>query len=382
MNRNRFVCLLIALNILTLGFLALREVGEILPSARAASPAAPTATPPAPNASARRTEIVVAAEHVSPAIVSVGASQTGYLVSPFSGFFQDFEVYPYQQKIPYLGSGVIVDSNGLIITNHHVVEDTADVFVTLMDGREFQAKVLDADPVLDVAVLKVDAKELPTVRLGSSDDLLVGEWVLAMGNPFGNLIADPRPSVTVGVVSALKRSFRPSMQQQRVYQDMIQTDAAINPGNSGGALINTAGELVGINTFIMSRSGGAEGIGFAIPVNRVKAILEEIVQHGKIRVALRDFSVQNTNDRIRKLLGTKADKGAVVSEIRRRGPAEKAGLRVGDVILQVDGRPVKDADDLTYYMRTQQVGNVVKLGVDRGGQMLQVDYTMTEARQQ
>jgi serine protease Do len=269
------------------------------------------------------------------------------MVSPFFDFFSDYAIFPYQEKVPYLGSGVILSADGLVVTNYHVVENAEDVFVTLMDGRELPAKLLDADTVLDVALLKVDGKDLPAVTIGNSDDLMVGEWALAMGNPFGNLIGDPHPTVTVGVISAVKRSFRAGGGSPRVYQDMIQTDAAINPGNSGGALINVAGELVGINTFIMSRSGGSVGIGFAIPVNRVKAVVDEIVQHKRIRSRLVDFRVQNANERLARILGARASKGAVVAEILRGGPAQRAGFQVGDIITAVDGVPVSDAEDFT-----------------------------------
>jgi serine protease Do len=242
-----------------------------------------------------------------------------------------------------------------------------------------KAQLLDADTALDVALLKVDAKDLPSAKLGDSNNLLVGEWALAMGNPFGNLIGDPTPTVTLGVISALKRSFRPNGEINRVYMDMIQTDAAINPGNSGGALINSAGELVGINTFIMSRSGGAEGIGFAIPVNRVKAVMQEILLHGKVRSRVMDFRVQNLTPSVAKMVGSEVEQGAVVSEIAGGGPAEDAGFRKYDVVTKVDGRPVKDAQDFALYLWTQQVGTKVHCEVERKGKKVGLTYMLTEA---
>lgn len=366
------------LNLFLVGTLAFREFtadpnSPIIGNAQAAQ--IPTA-----GASQRYNEIVEASKRVSPAIVTVGASQSVYLISPFADFFSDFAVYPYQQKVPYLGSGVIISSDGQVVTNYHVIENSEDVFITLMDGREFAAEVLDADIALDIALLKVNAEDLPAVRMGDSNALMVGEWALAMGNPFGNLIGDPHPTVTVGVISAVKRSFRPNNELRRVYQDMIQTDAAINPGNSGGALINTAGELVGINTFIMSRSGGAEGIGFAIPINRVKTVVQEILQHGKIRSRLVDFQVQNVNERLATRLGSKATTGVVVSEVSSGGPAANAGFRVGDIIKNVDGRPVKDASDFMLYVWTKPVGTVVDCVVDRKGEDLTLQYQLTEAK--
>jgi len=405
-TKDRIIALLATANILLLITIGVREFREdsglaLTSSAqaqvsRASVPAHSGASPidtVAPTTGAlvaggsttdqRRTEITESARKVAPAIVSVGASQSGVFVHPYAPFFSDYiPVFPYEEKIPYLGSGVIIDPNGLVVTNYHVVERQKDVFVTLTDGREFPGKVLDADTLLDVALIKLEgAKNLPTVRLGDSDDLLVGEWVIAMGNPFGNVIGDPNPTVTVGVVSALKRSFRPNAANaNRAYLDMIQTDAAINPGNSGGALINTRGELIGINTFIVSRSGGAEGIGFAIPVNRVKTVVQEILLHGQIRPRLMDFDVQNLTSRIARLVGTRAEKGAVVSEMLRGGPADRAGLRIGDVILSVDGKQIKDAEDLKLSIWTRPVGTRFKLLVDREGRQLEIEYELQEGR--
>jgi serine protease Do len=350
-------------------------------TASAAPPAAadsPTGDRQPSRATQRRTEIVDAAERVAPAIVSVGASRTGYLVNPYADYFQRHLVYPYTEKIPYLGSGVIVTPDGLVVTNYHVVQKAEDLFVTLMDGSELKATLLDADPMVDIAILKVEGTKLPTAPLGNSDDIMVGEWALAMGNPFGNLIGDPKPTVTLGVVSATRRSFRSGGDTARVYNDMIQTDAAINPGNSGGALINSAGELMGINTFIMSRSGGSEGIGFSIPVNRVKQLVDEVTRYKRIRNRLVDFSVQTLNERIGKLIGTGAKKGVVISEMLKSGPAQKAGLRVGDVITSVDGRPVSEAPDFDAYVWTQPVGTRVKCKLDRSGLPLTLEYEITE----
>lgn len=379
MIKRSLLAVLVTTNLLLVCAVVFQEAGAevhlpVLQRSHAAS------HPALSRATERRTEIVEVAKKISPSIVSVGASRTSYMVSPFFDFFSDYAIFPYQEKVPYLGSGVILSADGLVVTNYHVVENAEDVFVTLMDGRELPAKLLDADTVLDVALLKVDGKDLPAVTIGNSDDLMVGEWALAMGNPFGNLIGDPHPTVTVGVISAVKRSFRAGGGSPRVYQDMIQTDAAINPGNSGGALINVAGELVGINTFIMSRSGGSVGIGFAIPVNRVKAVVDEIVQHKRIRSRLVDFRVQNANERLARILGARASKGAVVAEILRGGPAQRAGFQVGDIITAVDGVPVSDAEDFTIKVWTLQVGKTVRCEIDRAGNRLELDYTIAEAR--
>jgi serine protease Do len=377
MKRTKLLRWLIISNALWLaGFLAV--VAGQSPLALFSSSAQAALGTATSRASARRTEIVDAAEKVSPSIVSIGASRTTYVVSPFFDFFSDFAIFPYQEKIPYLGSGVIVSSDGLIVTNYHVVEQANDVFVTLSDGRELPANVLAADSVLDLAILKVAATNLPAIKMGDSDDLMVGEWVLAMGNPFGNLIGDPHPTVTVGVVSALKRSFRSGGPSPKVYQDMIQTDAAINPGNSGGGLVNTAGELIGINTFIVSRSGGSIGIGFAIPVNRVKAMVAEVTKYGHLRPKLVDFRVQNLNAHVARILGSQATNGAVVSEIQPRGPAYRAGLRVGDIITSVNGHEIHSADDILANIWTQPVGTPIRCEVDRGGKKVTIEFRVTE----
>ena len=214
--------------------------------------------------------LVLAAEKVSPAVVSVGGTETRlYRRRLYDPFFDEFIVpfnpYPKTTKIPYRGTGFIVKvegDTGYVVTNYHVIHELKTVFITLPDRREISAEVLDADMVVDVALLKIKGDNLPVIKMGDSDKLRIGEWVLALGNPFGNWIEDPHPTVTVGVVSALNRSFNPDYSNSepnsiRVYQGMIQTDAAINPGNSGGPLVNIRGEIIGINTFIFSRVGGS-----------------------------------------------------------------------------------------------------------------------------
>ena len=388
MKLKNAMFVLVALNVMLLVALVVdrREgtspLGVVEGSAFAQAEFATSATArQAPRTQKRRTEIVEAAERVSPSIVSVGASRTTLFINPNTDFFQRYLIYPYQERIPYLGSGVVVSKDGLIVTNYHVVDKVDDIFVTLMDGRELPAKLVDADPLVDVAVLRVEATNLQPVKMGDSNDILVGEWVLAMGNPFGNLIGDPKPSVTLGVVSATQRTFRSAAEAGKVYNDMIQTDAAINPGNSGGALINSDGELVGINTFIMSRSGGSEGIGFAIPVNRVKAAVDEVVKYKRIRSRMVDFAVQTVTPRIAGMLGAKATSGALVSELVKRGPGEKAGLRVGDIITNAGMKLVRDARDLELYLWTQPVGTKVPFSIDRGGKIITAEYELTEGRE-
>ena len=380
MKANRTVIYLATLNILLVAVLLFKHINPTLPDSLAPAALAQSTSAQAALSltDSRRTVLVDVAERLAPSIVSVGTTRN---ISPSAFFFRDFLIYNQGsvKDVPYLGSGVIVDPDGLIVTNYHVVENLDEVFVTLNDGQKLDGKVVDADVALDIALIKVNGKgkNLKPATMGDSDDLMVGEWTLAMGNPFGNLISDPIPTVTAGVVSALSRNFRPNENLRRVYLDMIQTDAAINPGNSGGALVNAAGEVIGINTFIMSRSGGAEGIGFAIPINRVKAVVKEITEHGSIRPRLVDFNASTLDANMAEMLDTEAEYGAVVTRVNTTGPAQKAGLKVGDVITSVNSRRVTDAEELNLKIwYTGQVGSTVKLQVDRAGKKLELDYTL------
>lgn len=332
---------------------------------------------------ARDTPVVRLARRVSPAVISVGAVRTSYVseIDPFfRDFFSPFLVYPRKQRIPYLGSGFILDAEGHAVTNHHVIENSEKVFVTLTDGRELEAVVLDADRFADIAFLKIQGSDFPFVELGNSESLEIGETVVAFGNPFGNYIEDPRPTVTTGVVSALHRSFRPDSGAQRVYEDMIQTDAAINPGNSGGPLVTLDEKVVGINTFIVSTSGGNVGLGFAIPSNRIRAIVDEIRTHGKLRPLLLDFDALPLTPRLARQLDIPATAGAVIRGMVRGGPGEQAGLRVGDAIVKVDNRPVRNVEDLFLSIAARQVGDKIQFEIIREGKTMVITYQVTEAQ--
>ncbi len=234
----------------------------------------------------RENAIVHAASEVSTSVVSITVTQTRIVsatpfLSPFDDdFFRDFfpEFY-YKQKVKSLGTGIIVANNGYILTNEHVISNATEINVTLSDGRQFNGTISAKDRTVDLALIKIDTGELPCVQLGDSDSLLIGEWTIALGNPFGFLLEDAQPTVTVGVISALNRAIK-STQDDRVYKDMIQTDAAINPGNSGGPLVNILGQVIGINTFIFTSGGGSEGIGFARPINDAKAFIAEAMKTG------------------------------------------------------------------------------------------------------
>jgi S1-C subfamily serine protease len=313
---------------------------------------------------------------ISPGVVTVGAVKRTVVYQGYDDFFAPFFVRPREtrQRVPYLGSGFLIDREGHILTNFHVIEDSEQVFVTLQNGREYPAQVLEADRFTDIAMLKVDADpdDLPEpMALGDSELLRPGDPVLAIGNPFGNMIEDPRPTVTSGVISALHRSFRPDRANMRVYHDMIQTDAAINPGNSGGPLVDGRGRVVGINTMIVSPSGGSNGLGFAIPISRAKTFVNEIREHGRLRPLMLDFGVMSFN--------TPRVTGVIISNMMESGPAASVGLEVGDIITRVDGRAVSTRDEFVLTLASKQVGETLELEVWRSGKVRSVTYTVAEA---
>ncbi|MFI8614351.1 DegQ family serine endoprotease [Acidovorax sp. NPDC077693] len=294
---------------------------------------------------------------------------------PFYEFFRQFGMpgagAQGRPNVPThgLGSGFIVSPDGLVLTNAHVVKGASDVTVKLTDRREFRAKVLGSDPKTDVAVLKIDAKDLPVVRLGSTRDLQVGEWVLAIGSPFGF-----ENSVTAGVVSAKGRSLPDDS-----LVPFIQTDVAVNPGNSGGPLFNARGEVVGINSQIYSRSGGYQGVSFAIPIELAARIKDQIVATGKVRHAQLGVAVQEVNQAFAESFQLDKPEGALVASVSKGSPAEKAGLQPGDVIRQVDGHAIVASGDLPAWVGQAQPGQQAKLSVWRRGQPVELTATLGDA---
>ncbi len=335
----------------------------------------------------RRSSIVLAAQQVSPAVVSVSVTSTRIVrQDPFGlplgdDFFSPFMPRrTYRERVPSLGSGVIVDKSGIVITNSHVIRDAEDIRVNLSDGRHFVAKVLGESPAYDVAVLQLDAaKDLPLARLGNSDSLVVGEWAIAIGNPFGFLIEDSQPTVTAGVISATRRDIKAQATESGVYKNMIQTDAAINPGNSGGPLVNGDGEVIGINTFIFSSGGGSIGLGFAIPINLVQRLVGEIRLHGKVRVAWPGMQVQQPTEAIAQRLGWREMGGLVVTVVDARGPAARAGVRSGDRIRRVNGRTTDTVEDAQASIYGSQVGDLLHLDLERDGKRMSLDVKLEEA---
>jgi serine protease Do len=277
---------------------------------------------------------------------------------------------PSQQRERGLGSGVIVSPNGYILTNNHVVDGANDVEVTLSDKRQFKARVVGTDPKVDIAVLKIDASDLPTIVVGDSSKIQIGDYALAVGNPFG-----VGKTVTMGIVSATGRTHLGIED----YEDFIQTDAPINPGNSGGALVNDRGELIGINTAIIAHgSEGSQGIGFAVPANLAHSVMDEIVKNGKVTRGYLGIVPQDVSPAIAKSFGVKEYTGALIGGVSADSPAQKAGLKNGDIILDLNGKPVADANELRMNISMMAPGTSVNLKVLRDGQDRNFTATLGE----
>ena len=303
---------------------------------------------------------------VTPAVVNISVVTRSPLEDNplFSDpFFRRFFNLPDrpQRREQAAGSGVIVDaSRGYILTNHHVIKEAEQVVVTLKDRRQFQAKLIGTDPGTDIAVLQIPAQNLSAIKLGDSDQLQVGDYVIAIGNPFGI-----GQTVTSGIVSALGRSGL----NIEGYEDFIQTDASINPGNSGGALVNLRGELVGINSAIIGPAGGNVGIGFAVPSNMARAVMNQIARYGEVRRGRLGIEMVDLTPELAKKFGVSTLEGAVIAGVQPASPAEKAGLSERDVIVALNGRPIRNAAELRARLGLTPVGEEVELRVNRGGTM-------------
>ncbi|MCE2399584.1 trypsin-like peptidase domain-containing protein [Candidatus Poribacteria bacterium] len=324
----------------------------------------------------RRTAIVTAVERASPAVVNISAIQSvTQLTSLDEWFLREFwgEVPPIRKRsLREVGSGVIISEDGYILTNHHVIKKAEKIRVAIPDGREFDAHVLGYDFLSDLALLKVDTKEdLPQIKWGDSDNLLIGEWALAIGNPFGLSFGNAQPTVTIGIVSATQRSLA---LDNRFYETLIQTDASVNPGNSGGALVNVHGELIGINTVIRSTSGGSQGVGFAIPANKARKVIEKITEHGCIVPPYLGVEIQSvTEEMAEKLLGKEASqksvfsRGVLVSELEKQSPIAAAGIKRGDIIRSISGHQTKDETDFKAVVRLLPLNQNIKCEFIRRG---------------
>ena len=325
---------------------------------------ASSAPPPvAPLPAERRTVLTEAVARVAPAVVTVQTETVERVaVDPFEYFFGGRSG---ERTSAGIGSGFITRADGVIITNAHVVAGATRVFVAMRDGKSFPAQVLGADEINDLAVLKIEAEGLPVAPLGNSDGLAVGEWAIAIGNPFGFLLGNTEPSVTQGVISAVGRNLVGGRAQgDGVYVDMIQTDASINPGNSGGPLINASGEVIGVNSSIYSPSGGSVGLGFAIPVNRARRIAEDLVAHGAVRRPWIGVQLRLSEDAAGSRVALTG--GAPIRSVVPGSPAAQAGLREGDVIVRAGTRNVRNVYDWEAVLLQLRVGESVPVVVRRG----------------
>lgn len=340
----------------------------------------------------RRTAIVNAIEKAGPAVVTINVVQVRRerVIDPF---FQDFWQFfnrsfatpprVRDRAIESIGSGFLFDAQGHILTNYHVIQDANIISVSLTDGRNVEVELVAFDERTDLAVLRaVGVQGLPYINLGSSEDLMIGEWVITIGNPFGNMMGDHQPSASVGVVSAMHRRVNRRVGGgDRLYQDMIQTDAAINPGNSGGPLVNALGEVVGVNTMIFSRSGGSQGLGFAIPIDRVKRVTQELIEHGRRRNPWLGFhgeALEVLNPYSLRELGVQAQSGVLVTEMLRESPASRSGLELGDVIQEINGVHVTHPTDIDYENWGLFVGDPVVLKIDRQGEQFTIEFQVEE----
>lgn len=309
----------------------------------------------------RRTAIVEAVTEVAPAVVSISATmrRAAESRSPFDFFFVP---RAQDQVVQSNGTGFILRDNGIVVTNQHVVAGADPIVVTLSDGTDLPARILGEDPVTDIAVLKVNRTGLPTVTIGDSDDLMIGEWVVALGNPFAYLLGNTEPTVTAGVVSALGRNILPNRDQTGLYLDMIQTDAAINPGNSGGPLVNALGEVVGVNSSIFTRSGGSIGLGFAIPIERAVRVANEIVKEGHVRRAWVGLGVAGPEG----LEDWRTQGGVRVIQVTPSSPAESAGISAGTILVSANGEQLRNFLDWEAAKLDLGVGEPLRLTIREG----------------
>ncbi len=317
----------------------------------------------------RRNAITRTVAMASPAVVGINVTEVRQIRyrnpwgdDPF--FRQFFGDRTYTERVQGLGSGFIISADGYVLTNDHVAGNAKEITVTMTNGEKYKADLVGTDQVSDITLLKIDAKNLPYIKLGNSDDVITGEWVVAFGNPFGLFDISDKPTVTVGVVSATQMNLR--SQEGRVYRGMIQTDAAINSGNSCGPLINTLGEVIGVNAVIYTPNQGSIGLGFAIPINRVKGIVAELRKSGKVeREFWTGLEVQDVDARVARYFGLEKAEGVIVSDVKKGSPAARAGFRVGDIITTVNGERIIDEPSLVGVIDDAKAGDMLQVKVLR-----------------
>ncbi len=323
----------------------------------------------------RQTVITETIKKVNPAVVGINVVEIREYRSPWYNFFRDDpyfrDYFRRQQRVQGLGSGYIISPDGYIVTNDHVAGNAVEVIVTMTDGKQYEAEVIGSDMASDICLLKIDANNLPYISFGRSDDLLIGEWVIALGNPFGLFDINDKPTVTVGVISSTGMNL--GQANNRYYVNMIQTDAAINGGNSGGPLVNSLGELIGMNTLIFTADGsrGNVGVGFAIPVEKIQKIVTELKTNGKVD---RDFwtglRIQAVDQGIAKYYNLESTRGVIITHIADNSPAARADLKVGDIILRVDKYKVNDDETLIGILQEFKTGDTLTFTIVRDNQRI------------
>lgn len=344
---------------------------------RTLPPAPPRPLGPVPAetiAASRQTAITTAVARVAPSVVTVQTETVERVPVDFFEYFMGGR--SGERRNAGIGSGFIVRADGVIVTNAHVINGATKVSVAMRDGTTFDASIVGVDDANDLAVVRIKAKELPVAPLGRSSDLIVGEWTIAIGNPFGFVLGNNEPSVSVGVVSGVGRNLAGRAEAGGAFVDMIQTDAAINPGNSGGPLVNASGEVIGVNSSIYSPSGGSVGLGFAIPIDRTKRIVEDLLEHGAVRqpwvgIRLETPQVQSAREA--------ASRGAIVARVVEGSPAARAGVRVGDQVIGAGTRPVRNPFDWEARLLDLRVGETLPIVVRRGGRDLRLTLQVADA---
>jgi serine protease Do len=338
----------------------------------------------------RQNAITRAVAKVSPAVVGINVIAVQHIRyrDPFSQFFDDPFFKPffgdrvYKQEVKELGSGFIISPDGYIVTNDHVAGNGTDITVTITGGKQMKAKLIGTDQATDICLLKVDGKELPYAPLGNSDDVIIGEWAIALGNPFGLFEINDKPTVTVGVISST--GMKLGQLENRFYRDMIETDAAINGGNSGGPLANSEGKVIGMNTLIFTggQSNTYIGYGFAIPINKIKKIVSDLKKKGKVSHNITaGFEVQPVDARIARYFGMKQPQGVIVSDVQAGGPAESAGLKVGDIILEVNDEKVNSDGDIIAVMTELSPGDFLKFKVYRERKTIDINLKLATTKE-
>ena len=317
----------------------------------------------------RRNAITRTVATVSPAVVGINVTEVRQYRyrSPWGDdpfFRQFFGDRTHTERVQGLGSGFLISPDGYIVTNDHVAGNAKEITVTLTNGEKYKAELIGTDQVADIALLKIEGKSLPYIKLGNSDDVIIGEWVIAFGNPFGLFDISDKPTVTVGVVSATKMNLR--AEEGRVYRGMIQTDAAINSGNSGGPLVNSMGDVIAVNAVIYTPNQGSIGLGFAIPINRVKTVIAELKKSGKVeREFWTGLELQTVDERVARYFGLENAQGVIVSDVKKNSPAERSGFRVGDIIVAANGEKIADGPTLMSAVDDAKTGDTMKLTVIR-----------------